>query len=249
MYRDYLTARSPVRLLEKGLHGGLGDGNLGVVLAGHGVGKSSFLVGLALDELLRDRRVLHVALDESVDHVRAYYDTVFNDLSSEAQLEDSATVHAEADRNRSIRVYGSDGFHVGKLREAIALEDLLQRLTRLGLIHEDAVVRALEEETGAKPALVILDGAEKLAATDVKALRELAAEADLELWLAVACGDEKVGGLPQRLAAAADEVSVILALEPHDRSVVLRALKDHDNPDVSALHVALDPRTLLLVRV
>ncbi|HKJ23208.1 MAG TPA: hypothetical protein VKB65_00195 [Myxococcota bacterium] len=226
MYRDYLTARSPVRLLEKGLHGGLGDGNLGVVLAGHGVGKSSFLVGLALDELLRDRHVLHVALDESVDHVRAYYDTVFSDLSSEAQLENSATVQAECDRNRSIRVYGSEGFHVGKLREALDLE----------------------EETDAKPALVILDGAEKLAATDVKALRELAAEANLELWLAVACGEEKVDGLPERLAASSDEVSVILALEPRDGAVALRALKDHDSADVSALHVALDPRTLLLVR-
>jgi len=30
--------------------------------------------------------------------------------------------------------------------------------------------------------------------------------------------------------------------------VELRALKDHDNDDLSALHVALDPRTLLLVR-
>ena len=170
MYRDFLIARSPMRLLEKGLHGGLGAGNLGVVLAGHGVGKSSFLVGLALDQLIRDRHVLHVALDETLDHVRTYYDTVFDDLSSETQLEDAATVHAEADRNRSIRVYGAEGFHVGKLREALELE----------------------QETGARPSVVIVDGAERLAATDVKALRELAAETDLELWLGVACGDEKV---------------------------------------------------------
>jgi len=41
---------------------------------------------------------------------------------------------------------------------------------------------------------------------------------------------------------------VVLALEPGVESVALCALKDHDNPDVSALHVALDPRTLLLIR-
>ena len=226
MYRDYLTARSPVRLLEKGLHGGLGTGNLGVVLAGHGVGKSSFLVGLALDEMLRDRHVLHVALDESVEHVRAYYETVFDDLAAQSQLEDAATVHAEASRNRSIRVYGSEGFHVGKLREALELE----------------------QETGTKPAVVIVDGAERLAATDVKALRELASETGLELWLGVACKDEKVDGLPERLAASAEHPSVILALEPRDGAVALRAIRDHDNPDVSALHVALDPSTLLLIR-
>ena len=41
---------------------------------------------------------------------------------------------------------------------------------------------------------------------------------------------------------------MILALEPGDDVVRLRALKDHDNRDVSDLHVSLDPRTLLLVR-
>jgi hypothetical protein len=226
MYRDFLTARSPVRMLEKGLHGGLGAGNLGVVLAGHGVGKSAFVVGLALDAMLRDQHVLHVSLGETVDHVRAYYDTVFDDLSSESHLEDAQRVHAEADRHRSIRVYGAEGFHVGKLREALELEG----------------------EAGTRPEVVIVDGAESLAATDVKALRELATEAGVELWLAVASGDEKVSELPPRLAEVAGEISVVLALEPGDGAVALRALKDHDNPDVSALHVALDPRSLLLVR-
>jgi hypothetical protein len=96
--------------------------------------------------------------------------------------------------------------------------------------------------------VVIVDGAESLAATDVKALRELAAEGGLEMWLAVACPDEKVNGLPERLRSAADQVSVILSLEPGRDAVALRALKDHDSADVSALHVALDPRSLLLIR-
>jgi len=213
-------------MLEKGLHGGLGDGNLGVVVAGHGVGKSSFVVGLAMDALMCDRHVLHVALDQTVDHVRAYYDTVFDDLQSETHLEDAQRVHAEADRHRSIRVYASEGFHVGKLREALDLE----------------------AQAGTPPAVVVLDGAEALAATDVKALRELARESGIELWLAVACADETVEGLPPRLAEAAGEVSVVLALEPGPDAVRCRALKDHDNPDVSALHVALDPRSLLLIR-
>ena len=74
MIRKFLNARSPMRLMEKGLHGGLGIGNVGLLLAGHGVGKTSFLVGVALDELLRGGSVLHVSLDQTVAHVRAYYD-------------------------------------------------------------------------------------------------------------------------------------------------------------------------------
>ena len=36
MYRKFLNARSPLRLLEKGLHGGLGKGNLGLEITVHG---------------------------------------------------------------------------------------------------------------------------------------------------------------------------------------------------------------------
>ena len=41
---------------------------------------------------------------------------------------------------------------------------------------------------------------------------------------------------------------VPMALEPESGHVGLRVLKDHENPDVSELHVALDPKSLLLVR-
>ncbi len=43
-------------------------------------------------------------------------------------------------------------------------------------------------------------------------------------------------------------MSVVLTLAPGDDAVLLRALKDHDNPDLADLHVALDPKTLLLTR-
>ena len=55
-----LTERSPMRVFENSIHGGLGAGNLGVVVARHGMGKTAFLVDIALDDLLRGRKVLHV---------------------------------------------------------------------------------------------------------------------------------------------------------------------------------------------
>jgi len=228
MYRKYLNARSPLRLLEKGLHGGLGKGNLGLVLAGHGVGKTSFLVGVALDDLLRGEAVLHVVLDQTVAHTRAYYDTVFADLAATTHLESEAQTRGEADRLRSIRAYPQAGFAAAKLREAAKLE----------------------EEAGKKPAVVILEGldAEATSADELRELDALASELEAEMWISVACADEKVEGPPASLDGAAEVFDVILALEPGDGAVALRALKDHANPDVSALHVALDPTTLLLKR-
>jgi hypothetical protein len=228
MYRKFLSARSPLRLLEQGLHGGLGKGNIGLVLAGPGVGKTSFLVGVALDDLLRGGHVLHVSLDQSVPHTRAYYDTVFHELAYSTHLEDEARVHADIDRLRSIRSYPAPGFGPGKLREAVKFE----------------------EEAGCKPGLVILEGFDVGAASrqEMHDLKALAAEIEAELWLSVACPGEAVPGIPESIAELEDAVSVILALEPEPDSVALRALKEHDNPDPEALRVALDPKTLLLVR-
>ncbi|MDJ0786111.1 MAG: hypothetical protein QNK05_04845 [Myxococcota bacterium] len=223
---DFLTARSPVRLLEKGLHGGLGKGNLGLVLAAHGVGKTSFLVGLAVDDLLRGEHVLHVVLDQTVAHTRAHYDTVFEDLVSHAQLEDEAVVHAEADRRRSIRAYPPAAFSAGKLREAVKIE----------------------QEAGGRPALVILEGFDGATRDELQDVGSLAQELGVEIWLSASCATEQVQELPESLAASRDLFGVIVALEPDGQSVALRALKDHENPDVAALRVALDPKSLLLVR-
>ena len=227
MYRKFVNARSPLRLLEKGLHGGLGRGNLGVVVAAHGVGKTPFLVGVALDELLRGEAVLHVALDQTVSHVRAHYDTVFDELARSTALDDLARVHAEIDRRRRIRAYPPGAFGASKLREAVKVES----------------------ESGARPALVVIEGLalEDVPRDEVAEMKALAGELDAEIWLSAAVADETVGA-PAPLAALDDVLSVVLALEPGPKHVNLRALKDHDNPDVSDLHVALDPRSLLLVR-
>lgn len=231
MYRKFLNARSPLRLLEKGLHGGLGIGNVGVLVAGHGMGKTSFLVGVALDELLRGGTVLHVALDQTVSHVRAYYDTVYEYLAASTHLDDAAVTHTEIDRRRSIRAYPPASFSPSKLREAVKVE----------------------AEMGAKPSLIVLEGIdlERVEREELQDLHALAEELAAELWLSVASREERVAGVPDSVAQFEDLLGVILALEPGpdgDDTVVLRALKDHDNPDLSDLHVALDPKTLLLVR-
>jgi hypothetical protein len=232
MIRKFLNARSPLRLLEKGLHGGLGIGNLGVLLAGHGVGKTSFLVGVALDELLRGGTVLHVTLDQTVAHLRMYYDTVFEDLAGSTQLEDAVATHSEIDGRRSIRAYSDSSFSSSKLRDAVKVDI----------------------ETGLKPSLILIEGIDidGVPLDEFQDIRALAEELAAEVWFSVPCPAEQVKEIPAPLEQMGDLVSVILALEPAQAnggdSVALRALKDHENTDLGALHVSLDPKTLLLVR-
>jgi hypothetical protein len=215
-------------LLEKGLHGGLGPGNLGIVVAGHGVGKASFLVGVALDELLRSGRVLHVSMAHTVSHIRDHYDTVFEELAATTHLENEAQVHVDIDRNRSIRVYPRNALTTAKLREAVKVES----------------------ETTGQPSMVLIEGLDfgTISRQDFADLKELAGELAAEIWLSVASRNEQVAELPSPVEHVEDLVSVVLALEPGDDAVLLRALKDHDNPDLTDLHVAIDPKTMLLTR-
>ena len=53
--------KSPMRILERALAGGLGRGRFGVVLARTGVGKTGFLMTMALDRLLQGRKVMHIS--------------------------------------------------------------------------------------------------------------------------------------------------------------------------------------------
>jgi hypothetical protein len=228
MYRKFVNARSPMRLLEKGLHGGLGIGNLGAVVAGVGTGKSSFLVGVGIDELLRGGTVLHVALDQTVGYVRDYYDTVYEALASSTHLEDPSATHVEIENHRRIRAYRSEDFSASKLADAIKIES----------------------ETGGRPTLILIDGLEagRLEQPEMAGIRALAQELAAEVWFTVQSEHEQIDGLPASLAKLGELVSVVLVLEPKGNEVMLRALKDRDNPDLHALHVSLDPTTLLLIR-
>jgi hypothetical protein len=53
--------------------------------------------------------------------------------------------------------------------------------------------------------------------------------------------------IPAPITHLAQAFDVILAMQPDAGVIRLRLLKDHDNPEVSDSHVALDPTTLLLI--
>ncbi len=232
MHRKELNERSPLRLLEQSIHGGLGPGNIGVVVARHGVGKTAFLVGVALDDLMRGRKVLHVALDEPVEKIRDYYDEIFMDLARSSGLENICVERLEIERNRNIHTYLGNAFSVGKLREAISF---------------------LKTHMHFELATLIIEGYhfEKADAQDLVELRVVAQEFKGELWMSAVTHRESSKnerGIPEPLARLENAFDVILAMEQSGSKVHLSLLKDHDNPDVSDVRVALDPTTLLLIQ-
>lgn len=230
MQRREVNERSPVRVLESSIRGGLGSGNIGVVIARHGVGKTAFLVGVALDDLMRRRQILHVSLEHSSDKVRAYYDEIFADLAHERELEDVWRVRSEIERNRRIHCYLDNTFSIAKLREALEF---------------------MRQHGEFRPAAVMIDGFpfERSTSEDMDRLRRLAGEAGVELWMSAVTHRESImdeNGVPEPVAHLASDIDVILRMAHDTKAVHVSLLKDHDNPEVPGLRLALDPTTMLL---
>ncbi len=232
MHRKELNERSPLRIFEQSIHGGLGRGNVGVVVARHGVGKTAFLVGVALDDLMRGRKVLHVALRQPMHKVREYYDEIFVDLALTANLEDQAATLREIERNRNIHAYMGVTFTIPKLLADIAM---------------------LGEYADFVPSAVLIDGFDFDALTPeiLAQFRKLARDLDAEMWMSAVTHRESPineRGVPDPVARYEHDVDVIVRLAHDGRAVHVHLLKDHENPKVSEAGVALDPTTMLLMQ-
>jgi hypothetical protein len=237
MYRKEVNQQSPLRILEKSIHGGLGKGNLGVVMARAGVGKTACLVQIGLDDLMREQKVLHIALEQTVDHVVSWYDALFEDLAIQTDLDDSETVHAMITENRMIQ-----GF---------ADHDLWpERLNRL--------TSTMKDHLHFQPSAILVDGypwekhtvAENAAM--VGALKAYAKICDAELWMSAQTHRHGTGQHPTKVPPPLDEivnlVDVAIFLEPHGENISVRLLVDHDEPNPAATHLELHPDVLRLER-
>jgi hypothetical protein len=232
MYQKELNDRNPLRLFEHSIHGGLGPGNIGVVVARHGIGKTAFLVGIALDEAMRARKTIHVSLDKTVDHMREFYDEIFMDLAHSAHLEDLPAARLEMERNRIIHTYAGKSFTIPKLRHSINF---------------------LKEYAHFDPACVIVEGFDFDRATpdDMDGFRELAREFNVEMWMSAVTHrgvSLDAHGIPAPVAKLTPAIAVIVQMTDENDGVHISLLKDHDNPDVAKLTLALDPETMLLVK-
>jgi len=232
MFRADVNERSPLRVLESTLGGGVGAGEFGVILARPGVGKTAFLVQIGLDVALRERTVLHVGIGGSVDEVRSWYDELFVDLATNSALEDRGGAQLLLERNRMIQTYENSAFTTSKL---------------------DAVLSMLKEHASFVPDVLLVDGLDWTTATPatVQALKDLAGERGLSLWATARTtrDDAPVADddLPAPLSAMQDILDVVICLNPGKNHIDLRLLRDHGRPTSESTPLALHPDTMLLV--
>lgn len=246
MYAKEVNEQSPLRILEKSIHGGLGKGNLGVLMARAGVGKTACLVQISLDDLLRGKDVLHVALGQTVEHVQSWYDAIFDDMATFTKLEDRDTVKADLSRHRVIKTYGDGQITPDRLEKAIQM---------------------FQQHMNFKPQAILIDGYDWTGgreidpgrslvpvapvAAELGGFKSIARRLGAELWITAQTHRSVTGKHPTALtppcAAYADLIDVALFLEPHGDHVDLRLLKDHGDTTPHDTHLHLHVDTMRIV--
>jgi hypothetical protein len=230
MIKSELNKRSPLRIFENSIHGGVGKGNIGVIASRKGVGKTACLVHIAMDKLFRDRCVIHVSFSAKVDHISVWYEDIFKEIAKKRDLEDVAEVHNEIIKNRVIMNFNQDGIETEKILKSISA------MIEQGHFTADAV---------------IIDGYDYAVATkkDLTALKKFAESTNLEIWTSVSLQKDSPydeGGLPVILKDYLDELAVIVTLKYEEDYVHLRVVKDHEDLSPKEMSLRLDPKSLLI---
>nr|WP_319472717.1 hypothetical protein [uncultured Sphaerochaeta sp.] len=228
-----LNELSPLRVFEQSLDGGLGRGNLGVLVSRHGVGKTACLVHLATDKLLRGEHVIHVSFSGNVEHVINWYKEVFREVSDGRTLDDAATVYNNILSNRVVMNFSQENVTIDKVLSS------LETLIKHGSFKADAI---------------LFDGYKLTVATedDVRKIKQFAQNMDLEVWFSVSPVRSDVMydkyGVPNTMHKYIDLIDVLIGLiynEERDK-VVMTAVKAHEGIYEKPMGVSLDPKTMLI---
>ncbi len=208
------VAASPVRILEKMMGGGLGSGNLGVIMSRAGVGKTAFLIQIGLDAAVRQKNVLHIALGQTTEHVQSWYDALLKDLTLRIGNGISETMQAGIAKHRVIQSFADKTLDAARLEHIIEL---------------------YRENMQFIPDLIIIDGynwelrSTVATAADLGAFKSSAWRLEAELWVSARTHRSETKDHPLALTPPCntfDElIDIAFFLEPEGDEVDVRPLK------------------------
>ncbi len=229
MIKDFMKL-SPLKILEDSSQKGLGRGNLAVLMARAGVGKTACLIHIAFDKLFRKERLVHVSLVDGPEKITSYYNVIFYDLVKALKMENEHEIRMLLQRNRMILAYLHKSFEIKRLKE-----NLKNLVEKIDFVPDTLIVDGLDFEKSGRETFTGFKG--------------IAEQFNVEIWFSALTHrhmteiNEK--GIPYPCHALDDLFNIIIQLQPTQSGIVLQLLKDHDaevRPDAS---VRLDPNTFL----
>ena len=242
MILSELIQKSPIRILEQSIHGGLKAGEIGIVASPKGVGKTSVLVQLALDKLLQGKKVIHVSFARYThaqhtharytQHVIVWYEDIFEEFICKKNLENAAEIKNNLVMNRVIMNFNQDG---------ITIEQVIKSL------------RAMIIEGGFRADSIIIDGFD-FSETDkenMDNIKNFATELGVSIWYSCSVEDKEGQydreNIPVVISGFISSIDVVVVLNPKSDHVELSISKDRDSIISKSMAMELDPKTLLIL--
>lgn len=203
MEKKDLFDKSPVRLFDAVADGGLKAGELGLVTAKKGLGKTSVLVQFGMDTLLQDKQLIHVSFDVHSSNVISWYDSIFVEIAKKKNVGNAAELKNAVVSKRTILNFSLDNF---------SLEKVVSTLNAL-------------KAGGIAVAGVVMDGIDfsKVSEADVKAVADYAKKENVVLW---ASSDSVPANLENNF-------SIIVNLSQTSDAVVVDIAKLNEKKNIS----------------
>ncbi len=152
--------------MRKSTHGGVGKGNIGVIAARKGVGKTACLVHIATDQLFQEKHVIHVSFASDTSHIVAWYEDIFEEIARRYKLDNAMEVHDDIIKNRVIMNFRQDGVAADQVNKSIF------SMIKEGHFSADSV---------------IIDGYDfsKITKDEFASFKKLAEQLQIEIWFSV----------------------------------------------------------------
>jgi hypothetical protein len=228
--KEELVQRSPVRIFEKSIHGGLRSGKIGIIASLAGIGKTSVLVQLALDKLLQGEKVIHVSFTQHADYVISWYEDIFDEFTKKKNLDRAEEVKNDLVKNRVLLNFNQDG---------VTEEQIFKSL------------KALIAEGGFNASSIIIDGFD-FGRTDrgrMEIAKSAVKDLGVSLWYSCSVTENAFDkqNIPLVIGKYLDLLDVVIFLEAKADHIELTASKDRDTIKPEHMSVKLDPKTLLML--
>lgn len=230
MLKKDLILRNPLRLLEHETEDILPEGGFGAVLSRAGVGKTAFIVQLALNNMLRDKNVLHISLNDPVHKVGLWYEETLRNIAGLYDIKQIDQLWEVILPHRFIMTFQVERFSVPNL------EERLSDLTEQNIFH---------------PRMMLIDGlpVDETAYDTLAELKTFAKHHGLHVWMTIRTHrheNESPEGMPMQIIPLADLFEVAIQLQPDEgRRININVLKG-TSVAVSATQFFLDPATMLI---
>lgn len=223
MVKQDLINHSPVRLFEKISDGGLKSGQMGLITAKKGLGKTSVLVQFGLDALIQDKPLVHVSFDQHSSNVITWYENVLSEIGKKKNFGDTTELNESIVSNRIILNFNQENFTLPKVVRTI---------------------KALKEG-GTNISAIVVDGADfsKISKEDIASVADYVKSEKIVAWFS---DTNEAAKLSETVSKDfLPYFSTVGHLASSGNSVELTVLKS-DDKEIEPISLKIDSKTMLM---